>query len=299
VVKPTLVWLILPLGCSVYHVPNATTSSAVQVGRITGGNPRVSPDGMRIIFNSDRSGRDQLYAMAADGSRPHLLRDGGGYASWSPDGLQIAITVEEKDNINKVIIAGADGSNPRIISEAIGNQAATWSPDGTRILFAAGRFPELDIYTMNPEGHDQQRVTQSSGFNYDPAWSPDGKTIAFVMGARGKGVRVYVMRIDGSDLHRISTLDLNEERPAWSPDGRKIAFQASSRGPGPHEANIYIADLVRGTVNRVTSHTAVWRDETPSWFPDGKRLAIQSDRDGATAVYTIDVDGNGLRRLTQ
>jgi Tol biopolymer transport system component len=36
----------------------------------------------------------------------------------------------------------------------------------------------------------------------------------------------------------------------------------------------------------------------PSWAPDGKTIAFESNRDGQAAVYTIQPDGSGLRRLT-
>ncbi len=36
----------------------------------------------------------------------------------------------------------------------------------------------------------------------------------------------------------------------------------------------------------------------PSWAPDGRTIAFESNRDGEAAVYTIRLDGSGLRRLT-
>jgi len=39
-------------------------------------------------------------------------------------------------------------------------------------------------------------------------------------------------------------------------------------------------------------------DEFPSWSPDGARIAFESDLDGNEEVFTIDVSGANLRRLT-
>ena len=36
----------------------------------------------------------------------------------------------------------------------------------------------------------------------------------------------------------------------------------------------------------------------PDWSPDGRSLVFESTRDGKSAIYTISIDGTGLKRLT-
>ena len=58
-------------------------------------SPSFSPDGRQIVFESDRSGTQQLYVMTADGGGQRRISFGGGrYASpvWSPAGNLIAFT---------------------------------------------------------------------------------------------------------------------------------------------------------------------------------------------------------------
>ena len=44
-----------------------------------------SPDGKYIVFNSDSTGRDELYLMVVDGSEEQrLTEEGGAYPSWIP-----------------------------------------------------------------------------------------------------------------------------------------------------------------------------------------------------------------------
>jgi TolB protein len=40
-------------------------------------------------------------------------------------------------------------------------------------------------------------------------------------------------------------------------------------------------------------------NSAPAWSPDGRRLAVTLSRDGLAQLYLIDLDGGGLRRLTQ
>lgn len=293
---------LVALACAPALVAQQTSAAPAARKPILGGAPRVAPDGSRILFSSDRSGKTQLYTMRVDGTDlRQLTTDSAGAhsAAWSPD-VRRVVYVTSGAIGNRIVIIGADGSGRRVISEAAGNQSPSWSPDGSSILFAAGEFPNINIHTMNADGNNRRNIAPNPGFDYDAAWSPDGKSIAFVNAVRGQGPRVYMMNADGSGRRRLTVTDDAEERPAWSLDGKSIAFQASNRtAAGVPEAHIYITELASGTTRRVTTHNRPVLDETPSWFPDGKRLAIQSDRDGTWSVYVIDTSKPGLTRLTK
>ena len=69
-----------------------------------GGDPRVSPDGSRILFISNRTGIYQLYVMRANGSRVRQLTNGlsGSFlGNWSPDGRRI---VYYSDSDGQIVI---------------------------------------------------------------------------------------------------------------------------------------------------------------------------------------------------
>src|SRR5262249_42135427 len=56
-------------------------------------HPRWSPDGQRILFESNRSGENQLWVIDVGGGEARQLThlsSGAGNALWSPDGQQIA-----------------------------------------------------------------------------------------------------------------------------------------------------------------------------------------------------------------
>jgi len=68
--------------------------------------------------------------------------------------------------------------------------------------------------------------------------------------------------------------------PRFSPDGQRIAYsQLDSSG----NADIWVADLLRGTKTRVTSDPAP--DVDPVWSSDGKQLVFASLRRGQFDLY--------------
>ena len=290
----------------------STASAAFPQTTPTGGeSPRVSPDGSHVLFGARYAGASRLFIMRADGSgvrqvTPDTLEVFPGH--WSPDGRRIVFQVLGPGMVNGILVQDVvEGSSPRVIDVAKGNQSPSWSPDGRKILFSSGTWPNLRLSVMNPDGTGKEVLAagacpdglQACAYG-DPAWSPDGRQIAFVLYAQ-PGPRIYLMNADGTGARALSR-GPGDERPAWSPDGRRVAFQAMVSDTGGHRAidsYIAIANIESGAIVRVGNDSMPRFNETPSWFPDGRRLAVQSRRSGRWEVYVIDLTGKVLQQLTQ
>jgi Tol biopolymer transport system component len=116
--------------------------------------------------------------------------------------------------------------------------------------------------------------------SYDGASHGPGEFRAVVTGATGSRPRV-LFSCSQTDADPCK-LQLHEG-PVWSPNGRKIAI-----GLSLGEMAIASAD---GTDLRALTSA---QGSGPVWSPNGRRLAFVASGD----VYTLRVDGNGLRRLT-
>jgi Tol biopolymer transport system component len=221
--------------------------------------PRWSPNGTKILFQSDRDHPDtgymDIYVMNSDGSGVTRLTNDpndDGMASWSPDGSKIVFQSMRNGVNYQVYSMNADGSNQANLSNSASSDGEpSWSPDGTKIAFATDRdHASFDsIYEMNVDGSNPNALTSETGEMQDtqPVWSPDSSKIAFVSTrdsitetwqetdddgnyiTRSKlhiNKEIYVMNGDGSGQTRLTNEPANDDSPSWSPLGLTILFRS-------------------------------------------------------------------------
>jgi TolB protein len=136
-------------------------------------DPSFSPDGTRILFESDRSGSQQLYVMNADGSAQRRITFGGGwYASpeWSPDGEAIAFSRRSADGL-RIGVMKSDGTSERSLTVGPRDEGPNWAASSREIVFqrtdATGRN---GIYRVSLSGGEPRKIeTPQEGM--DPDWS--------------------------------------------------------------------------------------------------------------------------------
>jgi Tol biopolymer transport system component len=295
-----LLFIVLIL-TAILFIPGCTFQN-----RTRDGNPDWSPDGSRIAFSSDRTGKNEIYLMKADGSdqtrltyNPDKTNPNQSWEpKWSPDGTKIAFTFGytpvPSDTRSSIDIMNADGTNQlRITFQAkagFQDQAdlePDWSPDGTRIVFTSNRVVNRQIYVMNADGSDQTRLTYDGGYNNQPVWSPDGTQIAYVSNRN-----IYVMNSDGTNPIKL-TSNSNDGNPAWSPDGKQIVFNSIRDG---RNYEIYVMNADGSNQTRLSNSPGF--NGEPSWSPDAKKIAFSSDRDGNYKIYIINIVDENQAQLS-
>ena len=131
-----------------------------------------SPDGSRIVFESDRGGGQQLYVMSASGGNAQRISFGQGRYStpvWSPKGDLIAFTKQASGQFS-IGVMSPEGQRERILTSSFHAEGPSWSPNGRVIMFFkdAGGGPK--IYTIDVSGRFEQ-VLPTPSFASDPSWS--------------------------------------------------------------------------------------------------------------------------------
>jgi serine/threonine-protein kinase len=82
------------------------------------------------------------------------------------------------------------------------------------------------------------------------------------------------------------------ENPRFSPDGKRLIFELAA---GPVQADIWMKDLKRDTMSRVTHLPG--RSNHPVWTPDGKGVVFVASYLDAPGIYWMRADGTGEAQL--
>jgi len=287
VLTVALAWTALVEPSSAAGLRQLTTAPGID------GGPCWSPDGTRIVFDSERVGSVgfDLWILPATGGTAERLTSelSNEYgASWSPDGKTIAYYWSRD---GKIHLTPADGGAGTVFTPGNrGEQDPAWSPDGKQIAFASTGpvvvgSVERDIWVREVSSGLERRLTTHPASDEHPTWSPDAATVAFVS-ERGGRAQLWTVPTSGGQPVRLSELDALQ--PAWSPDGDRIAFVS--------DGDLYVISLRGGAAVRVTSGAEL--DYAPAWSPSSDEIVFMR-RDGDEAdLWIVDVMPVAVRGST-
>jgi Tol biopolymer transport system component len=248
----------------------------------------------RIVFDSDRTGNRDIFAMDSDGSHVVNLTNSPTdeeRAGNSPDGQKIAFARTVNDNTD-IYVMNANGSGVmRLTTDPAVDHAPQWSPNGQKIAFRSDRDGNSNIYVMDADGSDQTRLTNNPADDNGPDWSPNGQKIVFSSERTGNS-DVFVMDADGSNPVQLTTDPADDFGASWSPDGTRIAFRSGRNGT----SEVYVMGVNGQGQTNLTNHPAF--DRGPAWSPDGSKIVFYSNRDGDYEIYVMDANGSNVERLT-
>ena len=163
-------------------------------------NAQFSPDGSRIVFESMRSGTQELWVADQDGRNALQLTSFngrlGGTPAWSPDGQSIAFDLRNEDGRGDVYVMAARGGAPvRLTNHPADDLVPSWSRDGRSIYFGSTRSGRYEIWRMSARGGEPAQVTRRGG-TYAKE-SIDGKYLYY--GRTGPGTGLWRVPVTGGE----------------------------------------------------------------------------------------------------
>ena len=127
--------------------------------------PNLSPDALRVVFMSGRSGEHELWIAAPDGSNAIQVTSLGinpGFPRWSPDGGLITFHGDPQARPD-VLLVPAGGGKPKVLTANTRNGAfPTFSRDGQWIYFSSADAGKVGIWKIPVSGGEAIPVVQKT-----------------------------------------------------------------------------------------------------------------------------------------
>ena len=209
-----------------------------------------SPDGRRVIFNSQRTrGLDLYQTQSRAGERQELLLaddDGKWPVSWSADGRFILYVTSSQGTGNDIWVLPLSGDRKPypFLRTAVQENWAAFSPNGRWVAYSSTESGQAEVYvTPFPKSGAKWLVSRAGGFQ--ARWRRDGKELFFMapdsqlmaadVNARRPGLRGQ--RRQGSVHHAlpVRAVPRVRRRGRRSAVPRELAA-ARTRAAGPAES---------------------------------------------------------------
>jgi len=173
-----------------------------------------------------------------------------------------------------------------------------WSPDSKLIAFT-GVIPttmEQSIYSISPEpGGTPRKLTKRSanGDTAGPVWGPDSGEIAYWANKGGKSGLEVMATKDRSSVELDLGTPIYSATFDWCPANGLIVFDSGTKT----ETDIFIETVRSKSPARLAGGKG--ENYGPRFSKEGDKVVFTSNRDGNYEIYSVNVDGTNLKRLTE
>ena len=230
---------------------------------------RVAADRTRVVFVSNRGGRDRLWLAAAAGGAEAALTQGEfDYLEtprWSPDGRFIAFAAVRDRRFDVWTVDVTSGAEQRLTDNG-SSRAPSFSRDGHWLYFGSAQTGHWQLYRRPWPGPGPNEVLTTEG-GLAAIESRDGDLLYYVRADRN-GLWERNREPGGDD--RLVTPELTPiDWRNWEVDGDSIWFVTRPKGAEPTIARYALAD---GRVTYLQAVTGILADSGLALAPDGGSL---------------------------
>ncbi|MEM7723607.1 MAG: Tol-Pal system beta propeller repeat protein TolB [Pseudomonadota bacterium] len=256
----------------------------------------------RVVFVHEEGPKNarlrRLAVMDYDGANVQFLTDSRSLVlapRFSPLGDQIIYTSFESGQPRVYLMDVATVQRRPLEAIPAGNMTFSprFSPEAGRVVFSMEQGGNTEIFSLDLTTGRRAQLTNTPAIETAPSFSPDGSQIVFESDRTGSQ-QVYVMGANGGEARRISRGSGRYGTPVWSPRGDYIAF--TKQESGRFHIGVMRTD---GSEERLL--TASFLDEGPTWAPNGRVIMFTRESagaDGAPAIFSVDISGRNLRRVS-
>jgi dipeptidyl aminopeptidase/acylaminoacyl peptidase len=190
--------------------------------------PRWSPDGKKIVFVSNRTGKNQLFLLPKYGGEAKQLTfftNGAQHPVWSPCGTKIAcsISIKEGESLE-------EGHEQEKELQPIEVEWMKYKQDGLGMVDGS----RSHIVVIDIETGEVEQITEGDTDFRLQSWSPDGRYIAYVADqSEDKDVSfhedVYLYDRKTNTHRKLTNASGFYDGVTWSKNGQYLTFIGHQR----------------------------------------------------------------------
>jgi dipeptidyl aminopeptidase/acylaminoacyl peptidase len=204
-------------------------------------DPQWSPDGERITFVSNRSGKEfesdrntDVWVISAEGGKLTKISDhdeADGNPRWSPDGKLIAFTgeVHERDH-PKIWLAPASGGGASLLAanglDLIPN-GLDWSDDGKWIYFESGVKGENQLFRIDLAAKSIAQVTHGARAARSADFDWKAKKMVYLANDFKHLDDLYLADLDGRNERKLTNLNEGLWKQLQLADVVRFSYQSA------------------------------------------------------------------------
>jgi Tol biopolymer transport system component len=258
-----------------------------------------SPDGKRIVFQSEREPGNPFYQI-------YVLDLATGDTKRISPGVGKTTCAFFRPGTDEIEFASTH-ADPR--SKQLQDEELAVRASGKERRYAWDYDPEMDIYAYNEKTGAMTRLTNVKGYDAEGSYSPDGQWIVFssmrdaynrpLSDAEKKQLEVdpsyfaeiYIMRADGSGQRRLTNVAGYDGGPFFTPDGKKIVWRRfDEKGL---IADVWTMNLDGSDQRQITDFGSMsW---APYMHPSGAYYFFASNKLGFENFEVFIVDAQGAK----
>ena len=265
-----------------------------------------SPDGQRLVFQSEREPGNPFYQI-------YLMDMGSGDVSRVSPGLGKTTCSFINPATGDVLFASTH-HDPR--SKALQDEELKFRASGQERRYSWDYDPEMELYVRSAKTGMLRRLTNKRGYDAEASYSPDGQWIVFsstrqayerqLSAAEQKQLdtdpsyfgEIYIMHADAADAasgsrdsepRRLTNVAGYDGGPFFSPDGKRIIWRRFDESG--LIANVWTMNPDGTDQRQITDFGSMsW---APYIHPSGRYIIFSSNKLGFEnfELFLVDIDG--------